>query len=205
MNARDFDAEAAPGDADLAAANRLDDQISAMLTGVPSTGTDPQLLWLANALRPDPSAATHARIDARIEAGTRSARARRWRWARLAAAVLGFFFLVHGIGNMVAGEWISSNLGEPFNEHAMVDGGLAFLAVGSAVLVAATRVRWLPVGIIVGVPFGLILGGRGLHEVGTFAWGATLHGATGLAAIMALVTFAIGWRYGRKGGAEDRV
>ncbi|MCR8895804.1 hypothetical protein NWF34_02425 [Gordonia sp. GONU] len=193
--------------AEVAAAERLDDDIAAVLAGTARPGAvDPDLVLVANAFRRQPSASTYAAVEARI-AYSRPRATGRWRWsiAQVAAAVLGLVLVVHGVVNMVAGEWISTSLGEPHNQHAMIDGGLAFMAIGAAIAVASTRRRWLPVAVIVGVPLGLIMGGRGVHEIGVFAWGAVAHGSVGLAAIVLLVTYLVAWRYSRRRRPEGRI
>ncbi|MEO9327947.1 hypothetical protein [Gordonia aurantiaca] len=195
--------------AELAAAERLDAEITAVLDGaVRPASADADLVMLADGLRRGPSASAYAAVEREMAAAT-AARGRpaRWRWsiAQVAAAVLGLVLVAHGVGNMVAGEWISTSLGEPFNEHAMVDGGIAFLAIGAAIAVASLRRRWLPVAVIVGVPLGLVMGGRGVHEIGVFAWGAAAHGAAGLAAIALLASFLLARRYRRRPRREERV
>ncbi|UCZ91992.1 hypothetical protein [Gordonia sp. WA4-43] len=192
--------------ADVAAAERLDAVIAAALDGRGVPGVrDPEVELLAGGLRRDPPASTYAVVDRRLRSHRPGRPRRRWSAAQVAAAVLGAVLIAHGAGNMVAGEWISTSLGEPYNEHAMVDGGLAFIALGAAVAVAATRRRWLPVAVIVGVPLGLVMGGRGVHEVGVFAWGAVAHGAAGVAALVLLVTYSLGRRYSRRSDREGRV
>lgn len=192
--------------ADIAAAERLDAAIAAILDnrdvgGVP----DPELELLAGEFRRTPPASTYAAVDRGLRLGQSSRPGRRWSAAQVAAAVLGIVLVIHGIGNMVAGEWISSSLGEPYNQHAMVDGGMAFIALGAAIAVASTRRRWLPVAVIAGVPLGVVMGGRGVHEIGVFAWGAVAHGAVGVAALVLLVTYVLGRRYSRRRDREGRV
>ncbi|MFE0751183.1 hypothetical protein [Gordonia sp. NPDC058843] len=193
--------------AHVAAAEQLDDAISAVLAGRQGAGSPaPELRWLATAFRPDPPDSTYAEVDRRVRMSMTAQTSRlRWTAAQVAAAVLGVILVIHGIGNMVAGEWISTSLGEPYNQHAMVDGGLAFIALGASVAVASTRRRWLPVAVIVGVPLGLVMGGRGVHEIGVFAWGAVAHGAVGVAALVLLVTYVLGRRYNRRTDREGRV
>ncbi|ATD72135.1 MULTISPECIES: hypothetical protein [Gordonia] len=189
---------------EVAAAERLDDDIAAVLAGSARPGAvEPDLVLLANAFRRAPTTSTYAAVERQV-AAARASSAGRWRWslAQGAAAVLGLLLVLHGVGNMVAGEWLSTSLGEPYNQHAMVDGGLAFMAVGAAIVVASTRRRWLPVAFLVGVPLGLVLGGRGVHEIGVFAWGAVAHGAVALAAIVLLVTYLAARRYSRRRGRE---
>ncbi|GAC00009.1 hypothetical protein GONAM_11_01880 [Gordonia namibiensis NBRC 108229] len=201
-----YEDEAAFDPVEVAAAERLDEEIAAVLSGSVRPGSaDSDLVAMAGAFRRGPSVSTYAAVERRV-AEARPRRSR-WRWspAQVAAAVLGTVLVVHGVVNMVAGEWISTSLGEPHNQHAMIDGGLAFIAIGAAIAVASTRRRWLPVAVIVGVPLGLIMGGRGVHEIGVFAWGAVAHGAAGLAAIVLLVTYSVAWRYSRRRGREEPV
>lgn len=201
-----YEADVAFDPAEVAAAARLDDDIAAVQAGSARPGSvDPDLVAMANAFRREPSASTYAAVERRVAEAR--PRASRWRWslAQVAAAVLGIVLVVHGVVNMVAGEWISTSLGEPHNQHAMIDGGLAFIAIGAAIAVASTRRRWLPVAVIVGVPLGLVMGGRGVHEIGVFAWGAVAHGSAGLAAIALLVTYLIAWRYSHRRGREEPV
>jgi hypothetical protein len=201
-----YEADVAFDPVEIAAAARLDDDIAAVLAGSARPGSvDPDLVVLANAFRREPSASTYAAVERRVaEARPRDSR---WRWslAQVSAAVLGIVLVVHGVVNMVAGEWISTSLGEPYNQHAMIDGGLAFIAIGAAIAVASTRRRGLPLAVIVGVPLGLVMGGRGVHEIGVFAWGAVAHGSAGLAAIVLLVTYLIAWRYSHRRGREEPV
>ncbi|AZZ81039.1 hypothetical protein C5O27_08185 [Gordonia alkanivorans] len=201
-----YEADVAFDPVEVAAAARLDDDIAAVLAGSPRPGSvDPDLVVLANAFRREPSASTYAAVERRVaEARPRDSR---WRWslAQVSAAVLGIVLVVRGVVNMVAGEWISTSLGEPYNQHAMIDGGLAFIAIGAAIAVASTRRHWLPVAVVVGVPLGLVMGGRGVHEIGVFAWGAVAHGSAGLAAIVLLVTYLIAWRYSHRRGREEPV
>lgn len=192
--------------ADVAAAERLDASIAAVLDGRVTPGVgDPELDRLAGGFRPVPPASTYAAVERGLRSQGRARSGRRWSAAQVAAAVLGVVLIIHGIGNMVAGEWISTSLGEPYNQHAMVDGGLAFIALGAAIAVASTRRRWLPVAVIVGVPLGLVMGGRGVHEIGVFAWGAMAHGAVGVAALVLLLTYAVGRRYSRRSDREGRI
>ncbi|MHC3004418.1 hypothetical protein [Gordonia sp. GN26] len=206
MTPQDPYEEAAFDPVEVAAAERLDDEIAAVLSGSARPGpVNSALVALADAFRREPSASTYAAVERRVaEARPRRSR-RQWLPAQVAAAVLGVVLAVHGVVNMVAGEWISTSLGEPHNQHAMIDGGLAFIAIGAAIAVASTRRRWLPVAVIVGVPLGLIMGGRGVHEIGVFVWGAVAHGAAGLAAIVLLLAFSVAWRYSRRRGREEPV
>lgn len=177
---------------EVAAAERLDAGISAMLSGKAPAGADPVALWLATSLRADPGPGVR-----RPGAAPRVYRAWRWRPAlpQWAAAVLCLLFLGHGVGNILFGEWVAENLGEPFNAHAMTEGAWATAAVGLAVGLGALRRRFLPASVGAGVPLGVLLGVNGVHEIGVFTAGAVLHLSEGLVAIVLLVTWLVGRRY----------
>ncbi|NMO04760.1 hypothetical protein HH308_26405 [Gordonia sp. TBRC 11910] len=185
-----------PDDAAQAAADALDAEIAAMRDG---ESADPQLRWLSNAMSVDPP----SNLYRRIERGIGVRRARWWRAAQVAAVLLGLLICWQGVSILILGQWISRHLGEPYGEHMAFEGALAFIAVGIAVLASATRRRWLPLGIVAGVPLGLALGAHGVPEATEFAWGAVLHFSEGIAAIVVLVTFGVAWRYSRVEGAED--
>ncbi len=181
---------------DAAAADALDAQIDEMqLGGV----ADPDLQWLSNALSVEPS----ARVYRRIADSIARRRAKWWRAAQVAAALLGVLIVWQGLSILLLGQWISRNLGEPYGEHMSFEGAFAFIAVGLVVMASALQRRWLPLGILAGVPLGFMLGVHGIPEVNTFAWGAVLHISEGVFAIVLLVTFLVAWRYSRADGAED--
>lgn len=191
---------------EVAAAERLDAEISAMLSGKASAGADPVPLWLATSLRADPPASLRHAVAPRgaEPRATASARIRGWRAAvpQWAAAVLCLLFLGHGVGNILFGEWVAENLGEPFNAHAMTEGAWATAAVGLAVGLGALRRRFLPASVGAGVPLGVLLGVNGVHEIGVFTAGAVLHLSEGLVAIVLLVTWLVNRRYSREGRTE---
>lgn len=186
-----------PDDAQ-AAADALDAEIVALHRGA---RVDPELQWLANAFDVEPSAALYRRVDAAMA----RRRARWWLAARLAAVVLGILIVWQGLSILILGQWISRNLGEPYAEHMAIEGAFAFIAAGLAVMASALQRRWLPLGIVAGVPLGFMLGVHGIPEVQVFAWGAVFHISEGVAAIVLLVTFLVAWRYSRADGAQDEM
>lgn len=187
-----------PDDAAQAAADALDAQISAMHGGA---SADLELTWLSGALSVDPPAGVYRRIERELA----RRRARWWLAARVAAVALGVLIVWQGLSILLLGQWISRNLGEPYAEHMAIEGAFAFIAAGLAVMASALQRRWLPLGIVAGVPLGFMLGVHGIPEVDTFAWGAVLHIGEGIAAIVLLVTFVFAWRYSRADGAQDEM
>lgn len=183
------------------AAARLDDEIAAALRGKAGRATDPTVLWLANTLRADPPARLHRQVAQRITAHEQ----RRWRVARVAAALLAVVLLAQGIGNFYVGEWISRNIGEPYSRHAMFEMGLALVAAGGAVAAGALRREWLPVAVVAGVPLGVLLGVHGAPEATTFAWGAVLHISEGVCAVALAVAWWRASRYSARSRRQERV
>lgn len=185
-------------DAAQAAADALDAEIAALQNGAPA---DPELQWLANAFSVEPPAGLVRRVEREV-----ARRRARWWWAaRVAAVLLGVLIVWQGLSILLLGQWISRNLGEPYAEHMAIEGAFAFIAAGLAVMASALQRRWLPLGIVAGVPLGVMLGVHGIPEVQTFAWGAVFHLSEGLAAIVLLVIFLVAWRYSRADGAEDEM
>ena len=184
---------------DEEAADRLDAEITAALRGEAKATTDPTVLWLATTIGATPPQRTYRRIAKAV------VRKRRWVPAQLAAGVLAVLMLWHGLSNILFGEWIARALGEPFNAHVSLEGGTAYLAVGTALVACALNARLIPVAVAVGVPLGLSLGLHGIREINQFAWGAVFHLAEGTAAIVLLVTWLLMWRYSRRRGAEEGV
>ena len=157
------------------------------------------MLWLATAMRVSPPESTFRKVADQVSA----ARRRRWLPVQMAAAALGLLLFWHGLSNVFMGEWLASQLGEPYNPHVVFEGGIAFVAAGLAVLAGAYRARWLPVAVAIGAPFGILLAANGAHEVTEFALGAVLHLAEGAFAIALLVTWWLAWRYGRRDRREE--
>jgi hypothetical protein len=183
---------------EVAAALALDESIGRALRGAPSRHDDPTVVWLSAALRTDPPPTLLRRLGREHERRQQA----RWRPAQVAAAALAALFLTHGIGNLVNSEWVAEGLGEAHSRHAFLEGGLAYTAVGIVMAAAVLRRTWLPLAALVGVPLGLVLGVRGVGEVGEFAAGAVLHLAEGVSAVALAVAY--GWiRYRRRGTDEE--
>lgn len=112
--------------------------------------------------------------------------ARRDRPSRLLAVValaLAATFAFQAVGNIVAGDWIAENIGEPHGPHAYFEGALALMAAAVCAAAAAVRRSWAPVSVLSVTPLALSLGIHGAGEIGVFAAGAILHtteGALGL-------------------------
>jgi hypothetical protein len=173
-------------------AEQLDRQITAVLSGRPSAATDREVLWLAAALRPDPPASLQRRVGAVVAAlPTRS-----WRVLQLLAAGLAAVLAAQGLGNVIWGDWVAASLGEASSPHAFVEGGLALLAVAVAVGAGVFRREWMAASVAAGGPLGVVLGVRGIAEVGEFTGGAVLHLAEGFLGAALLVAW---WRYRRYG------
>lgn len=169
---------------------RLDAQIDDVLDGRGGPAVDPTVLWLASAARPGPSPALRARIDDQVAATTvpRRRTDRPGRLLTIVAAALAAAFVFQGVGNLVAGEWISENIGEPFGPHAFFEGGLAMLAAAVCAAAATARRSWSTLSVLTCAPLALSLGLHGTGEIGVFAAGVALHlteGALGLLLILA--------------------
>lgn len=170
------------------AALALDAQVDDALRGRAAPAADPVVLWLAAALRPTPTPAPV------LVPRTKPAPDLSWRAFRAVAAALAVLLAYHGLSGYVAGEWIAANLGEPFNRHTAFEGALALCAAAGAVAAGAVRRRWAPVSVSAGAPLGLLLAAHGAREVTVFAWGAALHLAQGVLAVVLIVTW---WRMSR--------
>lgn len=176
--------------AELAAAEALDRQIDAVLAGRAGRDVAPEVSWLTAAVRTDPPPTVAATVEQRQQRVLRI----RWRPVRWAAAAMGYLYVSHGLGNVIAGDWVARGIGEHHSPHLMLEGGAAFIAVGIAVLAGALRPRLLPVSVITGVPLALLLGYNGIGEVGEFAAGAALHLSQGVVGIVLAVLFWRTWR-----------
>lgn len=183
------------------AAAALDAEISATLRGVPSVDTDPGVLWLAAAIRTPAPRTVHRRIARTMAYGAR----RLWTSFRAVAAVLALLFMIHGVSGFFAGEWIATNLGEPFSRHAAFEAGLAFIAAAAAVVAGVMRRRWAPVSVATGTPLGVLLAVHGAREIVVFPYGAALHLAEGALAVALLVIWLRIRRYGRRRSHEEKL
>src|SRR5580765_3828785 len=191
---------------------RLDAEIDATLAGTVGPSADPVVLWLASALRPEVPASVQRSVDAvlaprALDWDTRpaSARERRVQWpVRLAAAALGLLFASQGLGNLVAGHWVSRNAHIPYSDHLFYESGLVLVAAGLLVGAAALRRRWLGPAVTVGTPLGVVYAIHGIPEITEFAWGAALHLSQGAAALALLAAWWRCRRYSRASSREDR-
>lgn len=178
---------------ELAAATALDLEIERVLAGRPARTSDPTVVWLSSALRPDPPSELHERVAA--EHARRELR--RWRPAQVAAAALAALFITHGLGNIFNGAWVARGLGEHHSPHIFGESGLALLAVGAVVAAGVVWRRWLPLSVATGAPLGAAYGVLGVGEIGQFAAGAALHLTQGAIAVALAVLW---WRIRRYGG-----
>lgn len=187
---------------EVAAAERLDREITGVLAGRPAPRTDPMALWLATSLRSTPPQRLRRRL---ADASGRPALGD-WRaWLpRLCAFALAGVLAVHGISSQFVSEWVASSLGEPHSPHAYIEGSWALIAVAIAVGAGALRRRWLPVSVSAGVPLGVALGAGGIAELGVFPLGATLHLVEGSLAIVLFATWWAGARYTLRRRPEGR-
>lgn len=172
---------------EVRAAEALDREVDSVLAGRSGPGTDPALLWLANAARP-PAPGT---LLTGVRRTVRAAADRAWRSVRVAAAALGALLAAHGLGNILNGAWVARGLGEDHSPHASLEGGLALLAVAAALAVGVLRPQRLGPGLAGAVPLGLVLGIQGVRELGTFGYGAALHLTEAALAVAAAVLW---WR-----------
>lgn len=159
------------------------------------------VLWIADAARSTPPPALVARIDARVARTTD----RPTRLMRAVALALAAAFLFQATGNLVAGEWISDGVGEPYAPHAFFEMSLALVAAAVCAAAAAVRRAWAGLSVLTCAPLGLSLGLHGVGEFGTFAAGAALHTVEGA---LALALLGVWWwqlrdtrRRGREGAA----
>lgn len=122
---------------------------------------------------------------------------RSWTAPRIAVAVLGVLFLVHGFPNVFFGEALAAWLGLHYEPHTFRESGLAYLAVGLVLLAGVLRPRLMDAALIAGVPLGIVLGlgGVALLPGSPNPSAEMLHFAEAIVAIVALVTF---WRAKRR-------
>lgn len=176
-----------------------DAEIDAVLDGRGGPTADPTLLWLASVARPAPPPALLARIDAQV---ARKAD-RPGRFLAVVAAALAFAFVFQGVGNIVAGEWIAENLGEPHGPHAYFEGALALIAASVCAAAAAVRRSWSTVSVLTCSPLALSLGIGGFGEIGVFAAGVALHLSEGALGLLLVLAWWLDRRDTPPGSRED--
>jgi hypothetical protein len=156
----------------------------------PSEADVDVVLWLTETARPTPPPALLARIDARM-ARTSD---RPGRFLAVVAACLSFAFVFQGVGNLVVGEWLAENLGEPYAGHPFREGGLAFIAIGVCAATAVVSRRWAGVSVLTCTPLAIGFGLHGITEIGVFAAGVALHTTEGLLGLL----LAVAWWLDRR-------
>jgi hypothetical protein len=188
--------------AELTAAEVLDARVAAELTS-PGAGLqdDPVVAGLVTALRAEVPEELRRRVAEEVAEETARTR-RSWWVVQVAAAAMAAILATNGLGNLIGSEWVAEGLGEPHGRHAWVEGGMALLAASVAVGAGLFRRRVLPVSVAVGSPLGILLGIRGIGEIGHFGAGAALHLTQGALGIVLLVTFWRARRYGSGRGGE---
>lgn len=167
-----------------------DDEVAGLLAGRSARGGDPTEQWLAAAARPSAPAGVLARVEVSMERARRRAD-RPSRALALAALALSAAFVFQGVGNLVAGEWIADNLGEPYGPHAFWEGGVAMIAIAVCAAAGAVSRRWSAASVLTCTPLATAFGLHGLTEVGVFAAGVALHLTEGTLGVLLAV---IWWR-----------
>jgi hypothetical protein len=175
---------------DVAEAEALDARIDDVLAGRPERTVEPEVLWLATAMRSDPPPSLAQRVRTRGERALR----RQWLPVRIAAAAMAYLYISQGIGNLAFGDWVARGVGDDYSPHLTREGGFALIAVGIAVLAGVVSRQMLPVSVVAGVPLALVFGIAGITEIGVFAAGAVLHITQGVVGVILAVTF---WQYRR--------
>ncbi|MBM0124521.1 hypothetical protein [Pimelobacter simplex] len=156
-------------------------------------GLDPNVetvLWLGEAARSAPPPGLVARIDAAV----RRRAERPSRPMTAVALALAAAFVLQAAGNLVAGEWISDGIDEPYAPHAMFEMSLALVAAAVCAAAAAVRRAWGAVSVLTCTPLALGLGLHGVGELGQFAAGAVLHTAEGVLGLALLAAWWWQWR-----------
>lgn len=181
---------------------RVEAEIGEVLRGSGGRAADPAVLWLAAAARPGPPQALVTRIDASV-ARTRRRLDRPSLLLVVVAAALATAFVVQGVGNVVAGEWIAENIGEPHGPHAYTEGALALVAAGVCAAGAAVRRSWSTVSVLTCSPLALSLGVGGIGEIGVFAAGVALHLTEGVLGILLVLAWWLDRRDRAAPGREE--
>ncbi len=190
-------------------------RIDAVLDGRGGPADDSTVLWLAGASRPTPPPGLVARIDAQVAgsggpapgvpATALPARRRTDRpglFLAGVAAILAFAFVFQGVGNLVAGRWISEGLGEPYAPHAFREGGLAMIAIGVCAAAAAVSRRWSAASVLASAPLAVGFGLHGFTEIGVFGAGVALHLTQGVLGLL----LVLAWWWDRRdtpGGSRE--
>lgn len=161
------------------------------------------VLWLTEATRSTPPPDLVARIDTSVRRRTAVA-ARSDRPGRLLTAValaLAGAFLFQATGNIVAGQWISDGIGQPYAQHVFFEMSLTLIAAAVCATAAAVRRSWSGLSVLTCTPLALSLGLHGVTEFGVFAPGAILHTTEG---VLGLLLAWAWWREKRRGSRDTR-
>ncbi|KAA1429313.1 hypothetical protein [Nocardioides antri] len=181
------------------AVERWDDELGDLLAGRGGRAVLPTEQWLASAARPTVPGTVVARVDHAV--GVVSRRDDRpSRWLTVVAIGLAAAFVFQGVGNLVAGEWVADNLGEPYAPHPFREGGLAMIAIGVCAAAGAVSRRWSTASVLTCTPLAIGLGLHGFTEVGVFAAGVALHLTEGTLGIL----LAVCWWLDRRDRAAAR-
>lgn len=180
---------------------RVDAEIGEVLHGSGGPTADPATLWLAATARPAPPPALVSRIDAAMAHDPR--RDRPGLLLCVVALALATAFVVQGVGNLVAGEWLAENLGEPHGPHAYTEGALALVAAAVCAAAAAVRRSWSTVSVLTCSPLALGLGVGGIGEIGVFAAGVALHLTEGVLGLLLVIAWWLDRRDSVAGRSED--
>lgn len=175
----------------------LDRTIDDVLAGASRRDTDPDVLWLAAAARPAPPTGLVTRVDATV----RRRADRPGRLLSIVALLLATAFVFQGVGNILAGDWVAANLGEPYGPHAYVEGAIALIALGACAAAAAVRRSWAGVSALTCTPLAVGLGLHGVGEIGQFAAGAALHLTEGVLGLLLLWAW---WRESHRARRDTR-
>jgi len=178
------------------AALQLDRAIESVASGGEAPGVDAQTRALIQALlvtrRTDPAPALREGVRAALRA---AAHERVWLPARLAAAVLALAFVGQGVGSLLFGRWVATNLHIVFDPHLLFESGVALLALGGVVMAGALTRRLVGVALAAGAPVGLAFAVHGLPELAEFPAGGALHLSQGVAALALALLWVRARRY----------
>lgn len=181
---------------------RWDAGLADLLAGRGGRAADRTEQWLASAARPTAPAGVLARVDRAVGPAARRGD-RPSLWLSLVAVALAVAFVFQGTGNLVAGEWIADNLGEPYAPHPFREGGLALIAVGVCAAAAAVSRRWSTASVLTCTPLAIGLGLHGFTEVGVFGAGVALHLTEGTLGILLAVCWWLDRRDRGPGRREE--